>query len=106
MINSNDFISIMHYYWVRVETWGLFTLESDVDHLSLSTIPFHSNVNRTLSIIHQWTVYFSNSEEITYVDVIVDCLIKMFKWQTSKQKKKKQNKSDKLRKKPTQQPRE
>lgn len=83
---------ISYPLWITIELelklWGLFILESYVDHLSLSTTPFHSNLNRPLSVTHQWAVYFSNSEEITYVDVIVDCLIKMFKWQTSRKKAK------------------
>lgn len=73
---------------LELKLWVLFILEPDVDHLSLSTTPFHSNLDRPLSITHQWAVYFSKSKKITYADVIVDCLIKMFKWQTSRQKSK------------------
>lgn len=58
---------------LQLRLWNLFILEFEVDHFSLSITPFHNNLNRPLSVIHQWAVYFSNLVKFVYVDVIVDC---------------------------------
>lgn len=75
---------------LQLRLWNLFILEFGVDHFSPSITPFHSNLNRPLSVIYQWAVYSSNLVKIICVDVIVDCSIKVSKEEISKLKKQKQ----------------
>ena len=97
-INVYDFISIMYYYWVRVEILGL-VLEPNVRHLSLlSTLLTNFSIDPVYYTTGDCVLL--DSEKVTYVDVTVDSLIKMSKWQIPRQKSKREpDKRKKKRKK-------
>lgn len=91
-MHSYDFISIMHSLVLSYDgSLGLIYFR--VYYRSYLTLcsPPHSNLSGSLYSTCQWAVYSSDPEEITYVDVILDSLIKMSKWQISRQKKARAN---------------